>query len=36
MRIGLAYGDILLCSEGEDEPVAHVIGTYSIPPPDAR
>lgn len=32
----LAYGDILLYSEGEDEPVAHVTGTYSIPPPDAR
>ena len=28
----LAYGDILLFSEGEDEPVAHATGTYSIPP----
>jgi uncharacterized protein (TIGR00369 family) len=28
----LAYGDVLLYSEGEDEPVAHVTGTYSIPP----
>ena len=28
----LAYGEVLLWSEGEDEPVAHVTGTYSIPP----
>ena len=28
----LAYGEVLLWSEGENEPVAHVTGTYSIPP----
>ncbi len=28
----LAYGEITLWSEGEEEPVAHVTGTYSIPP----
>ncbi|CAK0779918.1 hypothetical protein CCP2SC5_90001 [Azospirillaceae bacterium] len=28
----LAYGDVVLWSEGEDEPVAHVTVTYSIPP----
>ena len=28
----LAYGEIILYSEGEDDPVAHVTGTYSIPP----
>ncbi|CAK0768681.1 Uncharacterized domain 1-containing protein [uncultured Gammaproteobacteria bacterium] len=28
----LAYGEILLFSEGDDQPVAHVTGTYSIPP----
>ena len=28
----LAYGEVLLWSEGEDKPVAHVTGTYSIPP----
>ncbi|BBK42731.1 hypothetical protein STVA_27510 [Allostella vacuolata] len=28
----LAYGEVLLRSEGEDDPVAHVTGTYSIPP----
>ena len=30
----LAYGEVLLWSEGDDEPVAHVTGTYSIPPHD--
>lgn len=30
----LAYGEILLFSEGDPEPVAHVTGTYSIPPHD--
>ncbi len=30
----LAYGEILLWSDGEHEPVAHVTGTYSIPPHD--
>jgi acyl-coenzyme A thioesterase PaaI-like protein len=28
----LAVGEVWLYSEGEDEPVAHVVGTYAIPP----
>ncbi len=28
----LAFGEVLLRSEGEEEPVAHATGTYSIPP----
>jgi len=28
----LAVGEVSLCSEGDEEPVAHVVGTYSIPP----
>jgi acyl-coenzyme A thioesterase PaaI-like protein len=28
----LAVGEVTLYSEGLDEPVAHVVGTYSIPP----
>ncbi len=28
----LAYGEVLLFSEGEADAVAHVTGTYSIPP----
>ncbi len=28
----LAVGEVTLYSEGQDEPVAHVTGTYSIPP----
>ncbi|MBI4913393.1 MAG: PaaI family thioesterase [Acidobacteria bacterium] len=28
----LAVGEVWLHSEGLDEPVAHVVGTYSIPP----
>ena len=33
----LAYGEVTLWSEGEpDDPVCHVTGTYSIPPPEAR
>ena len=28
----LAVGEVLLYSEGDDEPVAHAVGTYSIPP----
>ena len=28
----LAYGEVLLLSEGETAPVAHATGTYSIPP----
>lgn len=32
----LAVGEVNLFSEGEDEPVAHVTATYSIPPPEYR
>ena len=34
MKVGrsLAVGEVWLRSEGMDEPVAHVVGTYSIPP----
>ena len=28
----LAVGEVTLFSEGDDQPVAHVVGTYSIPP----
>lgn len=28
----LAVGEVMLYSEGLDEPVAHVVGSYSIPP----
>ncbi len=28
----LAIGEVLLYSEGHEEPVAHAVGTYSIPP----
>lgn len=28
----LAVGEVSIYSEGEDEPVAHAVGTYSIPP----
>jgi acyl-coenzyme A thioesterase PaaI-like protein len=28
----LAVGEVWLHSEGDDEPVAHATGTYSIPP----
>jgi len=37
MKVGksLAVGEVHLYSEGSDEPVAHAVGTYSIPP-DAR
>lgn len=28
----LAVGEVTIWSEGEDEPVAHATGTYSIPP----
>ncbi|MBI1778779.1 MAG: PaaI family thioesterase [Proteobacteria bacterium] len=30
----LAYGEVTLYSEGDDEPVCHVTSTYSIPPQD--
>jgi uncharacterized protein (TIGR00369 family) len=34
MKVGkrLAVGDVAIRSDGEDEPVAHVTSTYSIPP----
>lgn len=32
----LAVGEVWLYSEGSDEPVAHAVGTYSIPPEAAR
>ncbi|HEX4869375.1 MAG TPA: PaaI family thioesterase [Moraxellaceae bacterium] len=34
MKVGraLAVGEVWLYSEGGDEPVAHAVGTYSIPP----
>ncbi len=28
----LAVGEVFLYSEGDDEPVAHAVGTYAIPP----
>src|SRR5215831_3659661 len=28
----LAVGEVTICSDGEEEPVAHVTSTYSIPP----
>jgi acyl-coenzyme A thioesterase PaaI-like protein len=28
----LAVGEVALYSEGQEEPVAHAVGTYSIPP----
>ena len=28
----LAVGEVSVFSEGEDEPVAHAVGTYAIPP----
>ena len=33
MKIGrsLAVGEVNLYSEGQDEPVAHAVGTYAIP-----
>ena len=38
MKVGksLAVGDVWLYSEGDPEPVAHVVGTYSIPPTAQR
>ena len=34
MKVGktLAVGDVYLFSEGMDEPVAHAVGTYALPP----
>ena len=33
MKVGkrLAVGEVTICSEGTEEPVAHVTSTYSIP-----
>ena len=28
----LVVGDVAMYSEGSDDPVAHVVGTYAIPP----
>jgi acyl-coenzyme A thioesterase PaaI-like protein len=38
MKVGktLAVGEVALYSEGIDEPVAHAVGTYSIPREGAR
>ena len=37
MKLGrtLAVGEVALYSEGSEEPVAHVVGTYWIPPASA-
>ncbi|SPL70838.1 PaaI family thioesterase [Acinetobacter stercoris] len=34
MKVGkvLVVGDVWLYSEGSNQPIAHVVGTYSIPP----
>jgi acyl-coenzyme A thioesterase PaaI-like protein len=34
MKVGrtLIVGEVSLYSDGQDEPVAHVVGTYSVPP----
>ena len=36
LKVGksLAIGDVAIYSEGDKDPVAHVVGTYSIPPSD--
>ena len=36
LKVGkrLAVGEVVIRSDGEDEPVAHVTSTYSIPPRD--
>jgi len=31
----LATGEVLIYSEGDDEPVAHAVGSYAIPPAKA-
>ena len=38
IKIGtrLAIGEVFLYSEGNEEPVAHAVGTYSIPPPTSQ
>ena len=37
IKIGrtLAVGEVSLYSEGSDDPVAHAVGTYAIPPRQA-
>ena len=34
LKVGrsLVIGEVNLYSEGDDQPVAHAVGTYSIPP----
>ena len=38
MKVGrtLVVGEVWLYSEGNPEPVAHAVGTYSLPPADKR
>jgi acyl-coenzyme A thioesterase PaaI-like protein len=38
MKVGrsLVVGEVALYSDGDQEPVAHVVGTYSIPPSRPR
>lgn len=38
MKVGrtLAVGEVWLHSEGQSEPVAHVVGTYAIPPANSK
>ena len=38
LKVGkrLAVGEVTIRSDGEEEAVAHVTSTYSIPPPDGR
>ena len=38
MKLGkrLAVGEVTISSDGEDDPVAHVTSTYSIPPLDQK
>ncbi len=38
MKVGktLVMGEVALYSEGDEEPVAHVVGTYAIPPKPAK
>jgi acyl-coenzyme A thioesterase PaaI-like protein len=32
----LAYGEVTMFSEGDQEPVAHATGTYALPPEKFR
>lgn len=38
MKLGkaLAVGEVSLYSEGKSDPVAHVVGTYSLPPRNSK